>query len=189
MHQGYTREFNLFNACIFSEAWRKQKWNSDDDCDVVLLIISRSPSSCCTWWPCRSWAGPWSCPRPASRKPSSWRSIPADTGHEVTNIRLCDIKPGRGGGCGPPCGHDCAPPSRRECDCVCVWAKYQDWYKALNITLPTCEHGHGCASGRLHGYGLRCAQTHGCKAGNTFKFQFMTIDGIHLANIFLAFRW
>ena len=59
---------------------------------------------------------------------------------------------------------------------------------ALNITLPTCEHGHGCASGRLHGCGLRCAQSHGCKAGNAFKFQFMTRDGIHLANIFLAYR-
>ena len=34
------------------------------------------------------------------------------------------ISPGHDGGCDPPCVHDCAPLSRHEYDCVCVWATF-----------------------------------------------------------------
>ena len=43
---------------------------------------------------------------------------------------------------------------------------------------------------RVVGYmGMGCGVLRLMTADNTFKFQFMTIDGIHLANIFLAYRW
>ena len=160
-------------VCFLSDAWLSCTWNSDDDCDVVLVIISRSPSSCCTSWPCRSWAGPWSCPRPASHTPSSWQSNP-DTRHKVINVRnyillvtSWHITWTWRWVCPSLWSWLCSSVSSWMWLCLCLSKILGLVIWTMIMILPTCGHGRVCESGQLHGCGLLCVQTHDCKA-NTF---------------------